>query len=86
MIKINYDQLTTSPQNYHTYYLQYINILYIHLLRYPYDVSCSNMNCHVFKTKTKIKKPLFYLDNIFNNLLIFNTVQTIKVLKKCTVL
>ncbi len=28
-----------------------------------------------FKTKTKTKKPLFYLDNIFNNLLIFNTVQ-----------
>ncbi len=28
------------------------------------------------KTKTKTKKPLFYLDNIFNNLLIFNTVQT----------
>ncbi len=27
-------------------------------------------------TKTKTKKPLFYLDNIFNNLLIFNTVQT----------
>ncbi len=26
--------------------------------------------------KTKTKKPLFYLDNIFNNLLIFNTVQT----------
>ncbi len=28
------------------------------------------------KTKTKTKKPLFYLDNIFNNLLILNTVQT----------
>ncbi len=25
--------------------------------------------------KTKTKKPLFYLDNVFNNLLIFNTVQ-----------
>ncbi len=28
--------------------------------------------------KTKTKKPLFYLDNIFNNLLIINTVQTNK--------
>ncbi len=26
-------------------------------------------------TKTKTKKPLFYLDYIFNNVLIFNTVQ-----------
>ncbi len=30
------------------------------------------------KTKTKTKKPLIYLDNIFNNLLIFNTAQTKK--------
>ncbi len=30
-----------------------------------------------YKTKTKTKKPLFYLDNIFNSLLIFNTVQKI---------
>ncbi len=32
-------------------------------------------NCNTY-IKTKTKKPLFYLDNIFNNLLIFNTVQT----------
>ncbi len=31
------------------------------------------ITCPLFKTKTK--KPLFYLDNIFNNLLIFNTVS-----------
>ncbi len=37
------------------------------------------------KTKTKTKKPLFYLDNIFNNLLIFNTVLT-KVLSDFIVL
>ncbi len=30
----------------------------------------------VTKTKTTTKKPLFYLDNKFNNLLIFNTVET----------
>ncbi len=36
--------------------------------------------CKMIKTKTK--KPLFYLDNIFNNLLIFNTVQTKKPTKK----
>ncbi len=34
------------------------------------------------KTKTKTKKPLFYLDNIFNNLLSFNMVQTKKKQKK----
>ncbi len=28
------------------------------------------------KTKTKTKKPLFYRDNISNNLLILNTIQT----------
>ncbi len=28
------------------------------------------------KTKAKTKKPLFYLDNIFINLLIFKTVLT----------
>ncbi len=35
---------------------------------------CRNFDI-MAKTKTKNKKPLFYLDNIFNNLLIFNTVQ-----------
>ncbi len=30
----------------------------------------------LYMTKTKTKKSLFNLDNIFNNLLIFNTVQT----------
>ncbi len=34
------------------------------------------------KTKTKTMKPLFYLDNIFNNFLIFNMVQTKKKKKK----
>ncbi len=33
------------------------------------------------KTKTKTKKPLFYLDNIFNNFLIFNMAQTKKTKK-----
>ncbi len=41
---------------------------------YPH-VGCRYYSC-TGNTKTKTKKPLFYLDIMFNNLLIFNMVQS----------